>query len=113
MSWIRITQEGGIPLREGRSVQIGKKEIAVFRLPEKFVAVENICPHDQGPLCDSIVKGETIVCPLHGWNICLNTGRVLKPDMPIGVRTFPVRVQDGIVEIELQDASVGDRGRAV
>lgn len=100
MSWIQITEAENIPLREGRSVKLGRTDVAIFHLPERFVAVENLCPHDQGPLCDGIVKGNTVVCPLHGWNICLNTGRVLKPDVPVSVKTYPVRVNEGIVELE-------------
>ncbi len=100
MSWIQITATGNIPLREGRNVRLGPQEIAIFHLADKFVAVDNVCPHDRGPLCDGIVKGTSVVCPLHGWNICLDTGRVLKPDVPDFVRTYPVRVNDGIIELD-------------
>jgi len=104
MSWIQITATGNIPLREGRNVTLGSREIAIFHLADKFVAVDNVCPHDQGPLCDGIVKGTSVVCPLHGWNICLDTGRVLKPDVPDFIRTYPVRVNDGIIELDWQIA---------
>ena len=100
MAWIRITDEAGIPLREGRCVKLGKREIAVFRLPDRFLAVDNLCPHNQGPLCDGMVKGTTVVCPLHAWNISLESGKVTKPDVPVSVRTYPVRVRDGVVEVE-------------
>jgi nitrite reductase (NADH) small subunit len=102
MSWIRITDMANIPLREGRAVQLGQREIAIFHLPEKFVAIDNVCPHNGGPLCDGIVKGTTVVCPLHGWNICLESGRVVKPDLPIGIHTYPVRVVNDIIEVELK-----------
>jgi NAD(P)H-dependent nitrite reductase small subunit len=105
MSWIRITEENGIPLREGRCVKVGKREIAVFHLPKKFFAVDNLCPHNQGPLCDGIVKGTTVVCPLHAWNISLETGQVVKPDVPVSVRTYPVRIREGIIEIDVSDAA--------
>ncbi len=101
MAWTKITRTEDIPLREGRCLEIGRKEIAVFHLPDKFVAIDNRCPHDQGPLCDGIVKGTTVVCPLHGWNVNLETGKVSKPDVPAGVRTYPVRVKDGLIEIDL------------
>lgn len=100
MSWIRITETENIPLREGRAVQLGRREIAIFRTADKFFAIDNMCPHNGGPLCDGIVKGRSVVCPLHGWNICLESGRVLQPDVPIGVRTYPLRVVDGVVELE-------------
>ncbi|HEY1241031.1 MAG TPA: nitrite reductase small subunit NirD [Bryobacteraceae bacterium] len=99
MSWIRITQADNIPLREGRSVRLGDDEIAIFNLGDRYVAVDNSCPHRGGPLCDGIVSGDAVVCPLHGWKISLDTGDVLKPDVCVKVGTYPVSVEDGIVRV--------------
>lgn len=100
MSWIRITNAENIPLREGRSVRLGDDEIAIFNLGDRYVAVDNSCPHRGGPLCDGIVSGDTVVCPLHGWKISLETGAVLKPDVCVRVGTYPVTVEDGIVRVQ-------------
>jgi len=100
MKWIRITHAGNIPLREGRSVRIGEDEIAIFNLGDRFVAIDNNCPHRGGPLCDGIVSGDAVVCPLHGWRISLDTGNVLKPDVCVRVGTYPVSVEDGIVSVQ-------------
>jgi len=99
MKWIRITNAENIPLREGRSVRLGDDEIAIFNLGDRYVAVDNSCPHRGGPLCDGIVSGDTVVCPLHGWKISLDTGDVLKPDVCVKVGTYPVSVEDGIVRV--------------
>ena len=60
MKWIRITSAEQIPLREGRSVRVDDVEIAIFNLGDRFVAVDNACPHRGGPLCDGIVSGATV-----------------------------------------------------
>lgn len=99
MSWIRITKAENIPLREGRSVRLGEEEIAIFNLGDRYVAVDNSCPHRGGPLCDGIVAGDTVVCPLHGWKISLETGAVLKPDVCVRVGTYPVSVEDGVIRV--------------
>ena len=99
MSWIRITNVENIPLREGRSVRLGDDEIAIFNLGDRYVAVDNSCPHRGGPLCDGIVSGNAVVCPLHGWKVSLDTGEVLKPDVCIKVGTYPVSVEDGIIRV--------------
>jgi len=108
MSWFKVTDAGNIPMREGRSVRLGRREIAIFHLPEGFKAIDNRCPHNLGPLCDGITKGTKVVCPLHGWNICLETGKVVTPNVPVGVTTYPVRVSDGIIQIQLPDAKSGE-----
>ena len=101
MSWIRITQTQNIPVREGRAVQLGDKEIAIFNLGDRFAAIDNKCPHSGGPLCDSIVSGNTVVCPLHGWKISLENGSILRPEIPVCVETFATRVEHGVVCVDL------------
>ena len=106
---IRITRAENIPVREGRSVRIGDDELAIFNLgDDRFVAVDNACPHRGGPLCDGIVSGETVVCPLHGWKISLETGHVLKPNVCVRVTTYPVSVEDGVIAVEI-DKSKQDK----
>jgi nitrite reductase (NADH) small subunit len=78
----------------------------VFNVGDKFLAVENRCPHGGGPLADGIVGGATVTCPLHNWRICLETGAVTKPcaDHAFVVRTFETKVEDGIVLLALDQA---------
>ena len=100
--WIRVAYCEDIPLREGRAVVIGDQEIAVFNLGERFLAVENRCPHRGGPLADGIVTGERVVCPLHGWKINLHHGNIERPaETPACVRTFATRVEAGTLLLEV------------
>jgi nitrite reductase (NADH) small subunit len=104
MNWVRVTTVDNIPLREGRAVRIDEDEIAIFNLGDRFVACENSCPHRGGPLADGIVSGSTVVCPLHAYKLYLDTGNVLKPDVCIRVDTFPVRVENGVILVSLDNA---------
>jgi len=100
--WVRIAQAEDIPLREGRSVKIAGHEIAIFNLGDRFLAVENRCPHRGGPLADGIVSGRTVVCPLHAWKVDLETGRVTnRPEEIPCVKSFPAAIRDGVVMLEL------------
>jgi nitrite reductase (NADH) small subunit len=103
--WIRVTAAANIPLREGRAVKVGGLEIAIFNLGDRFAAIENRCPHLGGPLADGIVGGYgdsvTVTCPLHTRRLCLDSGQVVKPGGKDDcVRTFAVRVSEGIVQVE-------------
>lgn len=103
MKWIRITPVDNIPPREGRSMMLAGRDIAIFNLGDRFAAIENKCPHGGGPLADGIVGGSTVTCPLHNWRICLDSGQVTKPcehtsELP---RVFPVKVEDGIVHLQM------------
>ena len=100
--WVRVTRCENVPLREGRAITLGKREIAVFNLGDRFLATDNQCPHQGGPLCDGIVTGTSVVCPLHAWKVRLDSGAVERPASGgLCVSTYPTRVEDGIVWLEL------------
>jgi|GEM_PF-467178 len=104
--WVRIAHVESIPLREGRAVQIAGHDIAVFNLGNRFLAVENKCPHRGGPLADGIVSGGNVVCPLHAWKVDLASGEVTnQPAPPRCVKTFPVRVENGVISLEIAVAA--------
>ena len=117
VQWIRITQTANIPPREGRAVLLGDREIALFNLGpsttsegDQFLATDNQCPHQGGPLCDGIVTGSSVVCPLHAWKVNLANGQVERPTHGKDhcVTTYPARVEDGVVLIGLPIASTKD-----
>jgi nitrite reductase (NADH) small subunit len=100
--WVRVTSADSIPLREGRAVTLGGLDIAIFNLGDRFIATDNSCPHQGGPLCDGIVAGDAIVCPLHAWKVHVGSGAVERPKgREDCVRTYPARVEDGIVLLGL------------
>jgi nitrite reductase (NADH) small subunit len=115
--WIRVARREWIPPREGRAVRIGDQELAVFNLGDGFLATDNKCPHQGGPLCDGIVTGRAVVCPLHGWKINLESGAIERPAgaKHPAVRTYPVRIEGGVVAvgIPLAIADDGIEGRTL
>jgi nitrite reductase (NADH) small subunit len=115
-----VTAQGNIPPREGRAVLIAGRELALFNLGpstalgagDRFLATGNRCPHQGGPLCDGIVTGSSVVCPLHAWKVNLETGAVERPTAGRDhcVETFPTRVEDGIILIGLPAMASGMPG---
>jgi len=100
--WTRIAFCDDIPLREGRAVTVGNRQIAIFNLGNRFLAVDNRCPHKSGPLADGIVSGVTVICPLHAWKMSLETGEGLSGASASScVETFPTRVEHGVILLEM------------
>jgi nitrite reductase (NADH) small subunit len=101
--WIRIARCSDIPLREGRAVKLGNDEVAVFNLGDRFLAINNRCPHKAGPLADGIVCGAAVTCPLHAWKFSLETGEGMNGASASScVQTYNTRVKDGIVLLEVR-----------
>ena len=78
--WLLIGRVADIPELEGRSVTVGGRRIAVFRLPDGWAAVDGDCPHRHGPLSDGIVTERCVTCPLHGRRFDLRTGERIDGD---------------------------------
>ncbi len=77
-------------------------EVAIFNLNGRFLTVENACPHKGGPLCDGIVTGTAVVCPLHGRHFDLETGMPVRASEPSCLAVFPTRVEDGIILVDVE-----------
>ena len=100
--WVPVTACVNIPLREGRAVAVGGRNIAIFNLGERFLAIDDRCPHRGGPLSEGLLSGKTVVCPLHATRVDLECGAVANAGRSVGcVATFGTRVVAGTVELEL------------
>jgi nitrite reductase (NADH) small subunit len=104
--WTPITSAENIPVREGRAVTVNGLEIAIFHLENRYLTVDNKCPHKGGPLCDGIVSGTSVVCPLHGRHFDLETGMAVRASEPACVATFPTRIEGGIIFVDLSGGGV-------
>jgi 3-phenylpropionate/trans-cinnamate dioxygenase ferredoxin component len=87
-----------------RLVEEGQLGVGVYNCGGELHAVEDRCSHDDGPLCLGTWDEETctVVCPRHGASFDLRTGRALSLPAYLPVRTFPVRIDDGVVKVELE-----------
>jgi nitrite reductase (NADH) small subunit len=91
-NWVAIGEIADIPLRGARCVKNGETTIAIFRTADnRLFAVEDKCPHKNGPLSQGIVHDGCVTCPLHNWVISLETGKAQGADEG-ETRTFPIRL---------------------
>jgi nitrite reductase (NADH) small subunit len=104
--WIAVGSLYDIPLLGSRIVRLPNMDIAIFRAEgDKLFAVEDKCPHKEGPLSQGIVHGASVTCPLHNWVIDLATGEAVAPDVGC-VKTYDVRLSgsDLYLRVAVDDA---------
>jgi 3-phenylpropionate/trans-cinnamate dioxygenase ferredoxin subunit len=84
-------------------VYAGQIAVGVYNLGGEYFALEDRCSHDDGPLCEGDFDcGEGVaICPRHGANIDIRSGRALTLPAVETVKTFPVRVVDGMVKVQI------------
>jgi len=76
---VNLGNVNDIPLGQGACYIVKGAEIAVFRARDgKVSAIENRCPHRQGPLSEGVVGNGKVVCPLHGHKFDLASGKERK-----------------------------------
>ena len=103
--WYPVANAADIPLREGRKVFWQDYEIALFNLGDRFLAVDNRCPHKQGPLADGIVAGNAVFCPLHNWKVNLENGCALSGGKG-QVKSYPVKMIDQQILIAFEEGQL-------
>lgn len=82
-----------------KKVIVDGKEIGIFLTESGDIhAINNICPHKQGPLSEGTVSGDYVYCPLHDQKVDLRSGEVQEPDTGC-VETYQVEVIDGDVYV--------------
>jgi 3-phenylpropionate/trans-cinnamate dioxygenase ferredoxin subunit len=77
--------------------------IGVFNCDGKFLAIEDRCSHDDGPLAEGTldVSACTVECPRHGSLFDLETGRPKTLPAYEAVLTYPVIVEDDKIRLEV------------
>jgi nitrite reductase [NAD(P)H] small subunit len=99
--WIDVCSVDDIPMLGARRISGTKAPIAIFRAGDGQVyALEDRCPHKQGPLSMGIVHDASVTCPLHAMRISLVTGELMGADAGKGCATVvKARVVSGWVQI--------------
>jgi NAD(P)H-dependent nitrite reductase small subunit len=89
-----------IPEGQGRVMEVGGRQLALFQSGGKFFAMDNSCPHRGGPLGDGMLMGTIVTCPWHGWQFDCTNGKSTR-NADVGVTCYPVSVDGGTVYVEI------------
>ena len=84
-------------------VHAGAVSVGVYNIDGELYGLEDRCSHDDGPLAEGDWEPDEAVaiCPRHGARFDIRTGRALTLPAYVPVDTFPVRVEDGLVKVDV------------
>ena len=99
--WVRAASRRDLAEGEPLGVEVAGHSIALYHVDGALFATDNICTHAYARLSDGWLDGELIECPLHAARFDVRTGKVLDPPATEDLKTYPVRVVDGEIQVKL------------
>ncbi len=81
--------------------------LVICRFRDEYFAVENLCSHALATFDDGRMRGYRLMCPLHGATFDIRDGAVTGAPATRPIRSFPVQVVEGQVEVDLGEAAAG------
>jgi len=100
---VRIGRGEDVAEGQGTRVRLDGYDIALWRVQGRLHAIANTCPHQHvSALHSGTLEDRCVTCPMHGWSFSLETGLAVLGNGR--VRVYPVREEDGWVELTLPTA---------
>ena len=81
-----------LPRGKTLAVQGESEEVLLCHTAEGVFAVSNLCTHAEAKLCEGKLKGNKILCPLHGAAFDVRDGSALTRPASIPLKTYTVEV---------------------
>ncbi len=97
--WIDVCEANALANKENIIVDVDGTEVAIFKIDEAFYAIEDVCTHDGAEIASGELEGDEIICPRHGARFCVKTGEVKCAPAYESVDSFPVRVEEGLLQV--------------
>ncbi|MBX5466509.1 MAG: non-heme iron oxygenase ferredoxin subunit [Firmicutes bacterium] len=101
--WVKVAAADTVAEGAPRAVAVDGWEVALWRVGDAFYATDDLCSHAEASLSEGEQVGYRIICPRHGGQFDMRTGQALRFPAAAPIATFPVRVQDGALWIELPE----------
>jgi 3-phenylpropionate/trans-cinnamate dioxygenase ferredoxin component len=101
-NWVEACGADDVELEGVIRFDNGDRTFAVYRSPEgAFYCTDGLCTHESVHLADGFVMDYEIECPKHSGAFDYRTGAAKRLPPCVNLRTYPARVKDGRVLIEI------------
>ena len=101
LPFVDLAAEDSVGPGQTQSYELDGRRILLCNVAGELHAVEDVCSHDQGSLGEGRLHGTEIECPRHGACFDVIDGSVTVPPAVRPITSFPLRVEDGRVQVQL------------
>lgn len=99
--FVTIASVDDFEREELAAFEVEGERIAVAHVGATFYAFGDSCPHRQCSLGEGKLAGSVVTCPCHGSQFDVTSGERLVGPAVRGVRSYPVRVENGALQVGL------------
>lgn len=97
--WQDVMNESALAEGKNTVVNVDGTDVAIFKIDGQCYAIADLCTHDGGEIASGTVEGDEIICPRHGARFCIKTGEVKAPPAYENIDCFPVRIEQGRIQV--------------
>ena len=99
IEFVEIAPASELPNGQRLFVEVADRPLVIFNIAGQFFAIGDVCTHDDGPLGDGEIEGFNIVCPRHGAEFDVRTGKVMQMPAVVDIPAYPIRVVEGMIQV--------------
>ena len=100
-TYIAAAKLDEVPPATKKLVTLSGIEVLLCNSKDKLFAVRNLCSHAYEKIDCGRMKNGWIACPVHGARFDLESGAAMNPPATMPIETYPVRVTDDVIEVEI------------
>jgi 3-phenylpropionate/trans-cinnamate dioxygenase ferredoxin subunit len=101
-NWIKACNADDIEPEDVLRFDHGDRTFAIYRTREgKFHATDGHCTHAKVHLAGGLVMDHVIECPKHNGRFDFTTGRAQGAPACVDLKTYPARLENGEVFIQI------------
>ena len=99
--FFKVASVNEIPPGGKKLVEVDFLPVAIFNIDGKFLAVEDVCTHDGGPLAEGELEGDEIGCPRPGARFSAKTGDAGSMPAYEPIECYEVKIEDGDILVSV------------
>jgi nitrite reductase/ring-hydroxylating ferredoxin subunit len=109
-NYVAVTDADEVEDKGFACLTAGEVKLVVCRFRDEYYAVENLCSHAHSHFNNGRLRGYNLICPLHSGSFDIRDGSPTGLPAKMPIRSFPVRVVDGVVEVDLDVSETHPQG---
>jgi len=103
-SWHPVSAVGDLLDGQKAGMEIHGRRLVFCRTKDGLFALDGTCTHGFALMDEGRLRGNRLICPLHGASFDCRTGVVLGAPATVPLQTYATRISaDGVIEVQLPD----------